>query len=94
MDKHMRKLIYTQTGPIEVVVGRRYHVVVRSSEFGNAEYDATLGDITTFEISPYPESSRSFDFLGFVDAIGTNGSLPLAGPIGARTATIYSMVQI
>ena len=86
-----QKRIYTQRSSILAHVGRRYHVVIRSQEFGNAEYDGTLDHIQTLDPNPIgrPGSLRVFDFLHFVDVADVHG-----GGRGARDFTIYSLEEI
>lgn len=38
----------------QVVIGERYHVVIRSTEFGNDEYEGTLESIQTLDGSAGP----------------------------------------
>jgi hypothetical protein len=101
METHQAKRIRTQTNVIDAVVGRRYHVIVHSTHFGDAEYDATLDSIGTLDpdpiadpFDPKPAARRTFDFLGFRDARGTNNRQPFSGGIGARDFTITSMREI
>lgn len=91
IESPSQKRIYTQRGSLMVHVGRRYHVVVRSVEFGNAEYDGTLEHIQTLDPNPIGVSGglRAFDFLHFVEVADVHG-----GGRGARDFTIYSLEEI
>lgn len=60
-------MIYTQSGPVSVEIGRRYHVLIRHQQFGNDEYDATLQHLQVLDPSPadHPGQYRPFTFLSF-----------------------------
>lgn len=84
------KTVSTQSGGVIAHLGRRYHVVVRSHEFGNDEYDGTLQLIQTLDPNPHGKSHlRKFDFLHFVDVSNATG-----GGKGARDFTIHSLREI
>lgn len=101
MKLHDHKRISIQGRTVEVTVGLRYHVVVRSRDYSDAEYDATLKTIQTLDPNPYPDPFDprpplfpTYDFLHFESAVGTTGNRPLVGAIGARDFTIASIVPI
>lgn len=91
-------LVHTQSGAFEVEIGMRYHVVVRSQEFGNDDYDGTLESIQKLDPNPYPDpvnprpaGLRVFDFLHFkptsLDRWPGDGR-------GARDFTIASLTKL
>ena len=92
------KKVATQSGAVEVEIGQRYHVVIRSREFGDSEFDGRLEAIQELNPNPYPDpvnpkplGLRVFDFLSFVDT--SLDRWPGDGR-GARDFTIFSLTKI
>lgn len=85
------KTIRTQSGGVIAHTGHRYHVIVRSHEFGNDEYDGTL--VMIQPLDPNPIGSRGplrvFDFLHFEQVDGS-----VTGGRGARDFTIFSLTPL
>jgi len=84
------KLVYTQSGPVRAKVGTRYLVVVRSHEFGNADFEGTLKAIQSLDPNPLGQSHlRVFDFLHFEDVADS-----VSGGRGARDFTIQRLAEV
>jgi hypothetical protein len=94
----MSYLIATQHGPVQVEIGARYRVVVRSIAFGDDAYEGTLDAVQRLDPNPTPEALgghplgyRAFDFLHFKPT--SRDRWPGDGR-GARDFTIARLTRI
>lgn len=85
-----------QRRAVEVEVGARYAVSIRSNEFGIYDFEGTLSEVSTIEKSAY-SGNPGFDFLSFVEVSDRrDGELvPLdGGGRGARDFTIAELTKL